>query len=122
MILFLSNMKESDNNMHYTNNDYNCIVIDKYHTLAEIERHLDYIYKKCDIVKYKSSKVNDCTFTITIVFTNTEKKYCLQNLVHELTLLEFDMNRIRELILDSYALREVTLDDKSIAYCIIEQN
>ena len=108
--------------MHYTNNDFNCIVIDKYHTLSEIEHHLNYIYKKCDIVKYKSSKVNDCTFTITIVFTNTEKKYCLQNLVHELILLEFSMNRIKELILDSYSLKEVTLDDKSIAYCIIEAN
>ena len=108
--------------MHYTNNDYNTIIVNKYHTLSEIERHLDYIYKKCDIVKYKSSKVNDCTFTITIVFTNTEKKYCLQNLVLELMLLEFSMNQIRELILDSFSLREVTLDDKSIAYCIIEQN
>lgn len=115
-------MKESDNNMHYTNNHFNCIVIDKYHTLSEIEHHLNYIYKKCDIVKYKSNKVNDCTFTITIVFTNAEKKYCLQNLVHELILLEFSMNRIKELILDSFSLKEITLDDKSIAYCIIEQN
>lgn len=108
--------------MHYTNNNFNCIVIDKYHTLSELDHHLNYIYKKCDIVKYKSSKVNDCEFTITIVFTNTEKKYCLQNLVLELMLLEFSMNQIKELILDSYALREVILDDKSIAYCIIEQN
>jgi hypothetical protein len=108
--------------MHYTNNNFNCIVIDKYHTLSEIDHHLNYIYKKCDIVKYKSSKVNDCTFTITIVFTNTEKKYCLQNLVQELILLEFSMNRIKELILDSFSLKEITLDDKSIAYCIIEQN
>lgn len=115
-------MKESDNNMHYTNNSFNCIVIDKYHTLSEIDHHVNYIYKKCDIVKYKSDKVNDCEFTITIIFTNAEKKYCLQNLVHELILLEFSMNRIKELILDSYSLKEVTLDDKSIAYCIIEQN
>lgn len=108
--------------MHYTNNGYNCIVIDKYHTLDEVAYHLDYIYKKCNIVKYKSSKVNDCTFTITIVFTNASKEYCLQNLVHELILMEFNMNRIRELILDSFSLREVTLEDGSIAYCIIEQN
>ena len=108
--------------MHYTNNNFNCIVIDKYHTLSEIDHHLNYIYKKCDIVKYKSSKVNDCEFTVTIVFTNTEKKYCLQNLVQELILLEFSMNRIKELILDSFSLKEITLDDKSIAYCIIEQN
>ena len=108
--------------MHYTNNNFNCIVIDKYHTLSEIDHHLNYIYKKCDIVKYKSNKVNDCEFTITIVFTNSEKKYCLQNLVQELILLEFSMNRIKELILDSFSLKEITLDDKSIAYCIIEQN
>jgi len=108
--------------MHYTNNNFNCIVIDKYHTLAEIDHHLNYIYKKCNIVKYKSSKVNDCTYTITIVFTHSEKKYCLQNLVLELMLLEYSMNQIKELILDSYALREVILDDKSIAYCVIEQN
>ena len=108
--------------MHYTNNNYNCIVIDKYHTLSEIEYYLDYIYKKCDIVKYKSSKVNDCTFTITIIFIHAEKKYQLQNLVHELILLEFNMSRIRGLILDPYSLKEVTLDDKSIAYCLIEPN
>jgi len=108
--------------MHYTNNDFNCIVIDKYHTLSEIDYYVNYIYKKCDIVKYKSDKVNDCEFTITIVFTHSEKKYCLQNLVHELILLEYSMNRIKELILDSYSLKEVILDDKSIAYCIIEQN
>lgn len=108
--------------MHYTYNNFNCIVIDKYHTLDEIKHHLDYIYKKCDIVKYKSSKVNDCTFTITIVFTHSEKKYCLQNLVHELILLEYSMNRIKELILDSFSMKEVILDDKSVAYCIIEQN
>ena len=108
--------------MHYTNNGYNCIVIDKYHTLSELDHHVDYIYKKCDIVKYKSSKVNDCEFTVTIVFTNTEKKYSLQSLVQELILLEFSMNQIKDLILDSYSLKEVTLDDKSIAYCIIEQN
>ena len=108
--------------MHYTNNNYNCIVIDKYHTLSELDHHVDYIYKKCDIVKYKSSKVNDCEFTVTIVFTNTEKKYSLQSLVQELILLEFSMNQIKDLILDSYSLKEVTLDDKSIAYCIIEQN
>lgn len=108
--------------MHYTSNGYNCIVIDKYHTLSEIEYYIDYIYKKCGIKKYKCNKVNDCTFTITIIFINAEKKYCLQNLVQELILLEFSMNRIKELILDSYSLKEVTLDDKSIAYCIIEQN
>ena len=108
--------------MHYTNNDYNTIVINKYNTLSEIERHLDYIYKKCDIKKYKCSQVNDCEFTITVIFTHSDKKYSLQSLVCELLLLEFSMSQIRELILDSYSLREVTLDDKSIAYCIIEQN
>lgn len=108
--------------MHYTSNGYNCIVIDKYHTLSEIERYIDYIYKKCDIKKYKCDEVNDCEFTITIIFIHAEKKYQLQNLVHELILLEFSMNQIKDLILDSYSLKEVTLDDKSIAYCIIEQN
>ena len=108
--------------MHYTNDGFNCIVIDKYHTLSEIEYYVNYIYKKCDIVKYKSDKVNDCTFTITIIFTNAEKKYRLQNLILELILLEFSMNRIKELILDSSLMKEVILDDKSIAYCIIEQN
>ena len=115
-------MKESNNNMHYTKNDYNCIVIDKYHTLSELDHHVDYIYKKCNIKKYKCSQINDCEFTVTIVIIHAEKKYRLQNLILELILLEFSMNQIKELILDSYALREVTLDDKSIAYCIIEQN
>jgi len=73
-------------------------------------------------MKYKCDKINDCEFTITVIFTHADKKYSLQNLVLELMLLEFSMNQIKELILDSYALREVTLDDKSIAYCIIEQN
>ena len=108
--------------MHYTSNGYNCIVIDKYHTLSEIEHHLNYIYKKCDIKKYKCDKVNDCEYTITIIFTHSEKKYSLQSLVYELILLEYSMNQIKDLILDSYALREVILDDKSIAYCVIEQN
>jgi len=108
--------------MHYTDNDYNTIVINKYNTLSEIEHHLDYIYRKFDIMKYKCDKINDCEFTITVIFTHAEKKYCLHNLIIELILLEFSMNQIRELILDSYALREVILDDKSIAYCIIEQN
>ena len=115
-------MKESDNNMHYTNNGFNCIVIDKYYKLAEIDKHVNYIYKKCNIGKSKADEVNDCTFTITIIFTHAEKKYCLQNLVHELVLLEFSMNQIKDLILDSFSLKEITLDDKSIAYCIIEQN
>jgi len=108
--------------MHYTDNDYNTIVINKYNTLSEIEHHLDYIYRKFDIMKYKCDKINDCEFTITVIFTHADKKYSLQNLVLELMLLEFSMNQIKELILDSYALREVILDDKSIAYCIIEQN
>ena len=108
--------------MHYTNNGYNCIVINKYNTLSEIECYLDYIYKKCNIKKYKCSQVNDCEYTITIIFTHSEKKYSLQSLVQELILLEFSMNCIKELILDSYALKEVVLDDKTIAYCVIEQN
>ena len=108
--------------MHYTNNDYNCIVIDKYHTLDEIDKYVNYIYKKCNIAKHKCSKVNDCTFTITIIIINAEKRGCLQNLILELILLEYSMNRIKDLILDSYSLKEITLDDKSIAYCIIEQN
>ena len=107
--------------MHYTNNDYNCIVIDKYHTLSEIEYYIDYIYKKCDIKKYKCSQINDCEFTVTIVIIHAEKN-CLQNLVHELILLEFSMNQIKDLILDAFSLREILLDDKSVAYCVIEQN
>lgn len=108
--------------MHYTNNGYNCIVIDKYHTLSEIEYYIDYIYKKCDIMKYKCDKVNDCEFTVTIVIIHAEKKYRLQNLILELILLEFSMNQIKDLILDAFSLREILLDDKSVAYCIIEQN
>jgi len=108
--------------MHYTSNGYNCIVIDKYHTLSEIEHHLNYIYKKCDIKKYKCDKVNDCEYTITIIFTHSEKKYSLQSLVYELILLEYSMNQIKDLILDPFSLKEILLDDKSIAYCVIEQN
>jgi len=108
--------------MHYTNNNFNCIVIDKYHTLSEIEHHLNYIYKKCDIMKYKCDKVNDCEFTITIIFTHSDKKHCLQNLILELILLEFSMNQIKDLILDPFSLKEILLDDKSVAYCVIEQN
>jgi len=84
--------------MHYTNNDYNTIVINKYNTLSEIEHHLDYIYRKFDIMKYKCDKINDCEFTITVIFTHADKKYSLQNLVLELMLLEFSMNQIKELI------------------------
>ena len=108
--------------MHYTKNDYNCIVIDKYHTLSEIEYYIDYIYKKCDIKKYKCSQINDCEFTVTIVIIHAEKKYRLQNLILELILLEFSMNQIKDLILDPFSLKEILLDDKSVAYCVIEQN